>query len=127
MSIYLYIFIMTISVLFVVLAAVNACLKSNDRLFDAIKKLKQTKVSNTNTDELSWKPSKEQMELIDYKIQKNGIWIPRNELKRMINESYKAALDASKEKDPAMQSNMLKCEGCALTWMHILSKMSKEE
>ena len=62
MSIYLYIFIMTISTIFIVLAAVNTCLKSFDKLFDEIEKVKQIKVSNTN--ELSWKPSKEQLEAL---------------------------------------------------------------
>ena len=65
-------------------------------------------------------------EMIHYIIQRNGIWIPRNEIKRMVEESYKAAIDASKDKDSASQALMLKCEGCAATWEHILSKLPKE-
>ena len=53
---------MTISILFVVLAAVNACLKSHDKLFDAIEKVKQIKESNTN--ELSWKPSEDERKVV---------------------------------------------------------------
>ena len=60
MSIYLYIFIMTLVSVFVMLVAINACLKSHDKIFDEIEKVKQMKTSNTN--ELSWKPSKEQIE-----------------------------------------------------------------
>lgn len=67
------------------------------------------------------------MKLIHYKIQRNGIWIPRNEIKRMVEESYKAAIDASKDKDSASQALMLKCEGCAATWEHILSKLPNED
>ena len=62
MSIYLYIFIMTIGILSVVFVAAITCLKSHDKLFEAIEKVKQIKASNTN--ELSWKPSKKQMEAL---------------------------------------------------------------
>ena len=48
-------------------AAINACLKSHDKIFDAIEKIKQIKESNTN--ELSWKPSKEQMETLKFVIE----------------------------------------------------------
>ena len=67
------------------------------------------------------------MELIHYEILRNGIWIPRNEIKRMVEESFKAAIDASKEKDSASHALMLRCEGCAATWEHILSKLPKED
>lgn len=63
MDIYLYIFIITLVSVFVMLIAINACLKSHDKLFEAIEKVKQIKASNTN--ELSWKPSKEQIEALE--------------------------------------------------------------
>lgn len=67
------------------------------------------------------------MKLTQYTIRKNGIWIPRKEIVRMIEESYKAALDAFKDKDSASIALMLRCEGCAQTWEYILSKLPKED
>ena len=55
---------MTLVIVFIMLAAINASLKSHDKLFDAIEKVKQMKTSNTN--ELSWKPSEEQMNALKY-------------------------------------------------------------
>ena len=57
---------MTLVIVFIMLAAINASLKSHDKLFDTIEKVKQMKTSNTN--ELSWKPSEEQMETLKFVI-----------------------------------------------------------
>lgn len=88
MSICLYIFIiiMTLVSVFVMFAAINAYLKSHDKLFNAIEKLKQTKVSNTN--ELSWKPSDEQMNAL-YNIIYPCDYVDKGILESLYNDLLK--------------------------------------
>lgn len=66
------------------------------------------------------------MDLQKYKIIDGGIWIPKEEIIRLIEESYKHALEYSKDKRTEFQAAMLKSEGCANTWEHIYNKFEKD-
>lgn len=67
------------------------------------------------------------MDLRNYKITDGGIWIPKEEIIRLIEESYKHALEYGKDKRTEFQAAMLRTEGCANTWEHIYSKFEKAE
>lgn len=62
------------------------------------------------------------MDLQNYKITDGGIWIPKEEIIRLVEESYKQALEYSKDNHTESQAAMLRFEGCANTWEHIYNK-----
>lgn len=69
------------------------------------------------------------MELKNYKIVDDSIKIPKDEIRRMIEESYKWASEYFNEytltKKSELSAASLKYEGCAYTWEHILEKFKK--
>ena len=71
------------------------------------------------------------LEIKDFKIVDDGIWIPRSELKRMSEEMYKAALGYDKarkeKKDSAYEAAMHKAQGGAETFRYLYKQIQKEE
>jgi hypothetical protein len=71
------------------------------------------------------------MKLENYKIVDDSILISKDEIIRMINESYKWALEYFNEymltKKSELSAASLKCEGCAHTWEHILEKFENDD
>ncbi len=71
------------------------------------------------------------MELENYKIMDDSILIPKDEIIRMIEESYKWASEYSNEYTQTKKSELsavsLKYEGCAQTWEHILEKFENDD
>lgn len=71
------------------------------------------------------------MKLENYKIVDDSILIPKDEIIRMINESYKWALEYFNEymltKKSEFSAASLKYEGCAHTWEHILEKFENDD
>ena len=71
------------------------------------------------------------MELENYKIVDDSILIPKDEIIRMIEESYKVALKFNNEymktNKSELSAAMLRSEGCANTWEHILEKFENED
>ena len=61
------------------------------------------------------------IEVKDYKVTEEGILLSEAELKRLINDSYRCAIDYSKLPGTENQAGMLKCEGCANTFEYLLS------
>ena len=71
------------------------------------------------------------MKLENYKIVDDSILIPKNEIIRMIEESYKWASEYFNEytltKKTELSAASLKYEGCASTWEHILKKFENDD
>ena len=65
------------------------------------------------------------IEVKDYKVTEEGILLSEAELKRLIDDSYRCAIDYSKQPGTENQAGMLKCEGCANTFEYLLSLVQK--
>lgn len=69
------------------------------------------------------------MQIKNYKIIDDGIWIPKSELARMIEDSYKAALGydkARKEKgDSAYEAAMLRTQGGAEAYEYLYKQFEQ--
>jgi hypothetical protein len=65
------------------------------------------------------------IEVKDYKVTEEGILLSEAELKRLIDDSYRCAIDYSKLPGTENQAGMLKCEGCANTFEYLLSLIQK--
>lgn len=71
------------------------------------------------------------MKIENYKIIDGGIWIPKEELIRLADESFKEATIAFEKyrnkEGCENQALSLKCEGCADTFMHLLEQFEDEK